>query len=234
MRQCDTHRDLVRARPSLCSSPRAWNSDIAGGGQGGVSYEFQVRFGVSSVIVDPRDETLSATQRRTLKWRRQNRAKLAAAMGLGGDGGEGMGVEEGVDGAGGTVLVAAAAAAAAVATSTRTGAPALAVATISTTTTTTTTTTSTQPIHESHLALKIYNSYKDYEARQLKMLVDDDFETSPAGIAALERARVIVGMHPDSATDYIVKLARKHEKCGAIVPCVGLTLDLAALRCPFN
>ena len=35
--------------------------DVAGGGQGGVSFEFQTRFGVSSKIVDPRPEVLSST-----------------------------------------------------------------------------------------------------------------------------------------------------------------------------
>ena len=165
--------------------------DVAGGGQGGVSYEFQVRFGVSSLIVDPREEILSATQRRTLKFRRQSRAQLAAAMGFSVEG-----AKEGIEGEteiGGGGAAAAAAAAAASATST--------------------------PTHHSHLALKIFNSYKDYEKRQIKMLVDDDFETSREGSAALMRARVLVGMHPDSATDYIVKLGQKHKKCGAVVPC---------------
>ncbi|KAF9174898.1 hypothetical protein BGX20_009302 [Mortierella sp. AD010] len=56
-----------------------------------------------------------------------------------------------------------------------------------------------------------------FDVPRLRTLLDDRFAKEHSGI--LEGASILIGMHPDQATEPIVEMALKHGKPFAVVPC---------------
>ncbi|KAF9998032.1 hypothetical protein BGZ79_008268 [Entomortierella chlamydospora] len=56
-----------------------------------------------------------------------------------------------------------------------------------------------------------------FDVPRLRTLLDDRFAEEHSGI--LEGASILIGMHPDQATEPIVEMALKHGKPFAVVPC---------------
>lgn len=55
--------------------------------------------------------------------------------------------------------------------------------------------------------------------RRVEALFDDKFTQDPAQKAILDGASLLIGMHPDQATEPIVNGALQAEKPYAVVPC---------------
>mmetsp|Transcript_49091 Transcript_49091/g.76560 ORF Transcript_49091/g.76560 Transcript_49091/m.76560 type:complete len:183 (-) Transcript_49091:22-570(-) len=55
--------------------------------------------------------------------------------------------------------------------------------------------------------------------RHLAQLFDYDFDVSIASSDVWSRCSVVVGMHPDEATEPLIDMCLKHNKAFAIVPC---------------
>lgn len=51
------------------------------------------------------------------------------------------------------------------------------------------------------------------------MYFEDDFLDDPENAALFEKISLIVGLHPDQATERIVQFGLKHKKNFAVLPC---------------
>ena len=65
--------------------------------------------------------------------------------------------------------------------------------------------------------------------RHLQCLFDASFLTNASTAGAWRAAPLVVGLHPDEATDPIVTLSLAAGKPFAVVPCCGTTLQMLSL-----
>ena len=165
--------------------------DVAGGA-GGTSFELALRYDVPAVVVDPRPiPEVTTRQRRALRNRAKVRRATAEAGGAAGGGcGDGGGLDGSGDGDGGSASGTTACAVAEPAV-----APSLAAA------------AAEEGLPRGALTLP----------RQACALFDADFVRENS--AVWDRSAVLIGMHPDEATEAVVDLALASGKPFAVVPC---------------
>lgn len=71
----------------------------------------------------------------------------------------------------------------------------------------------------SHRADVLYQKFAEWKPSQLQSLFNDDFVKSKDGNMLLQNCVAVVGMHPDEATDDIIKYAMRYNKPWVICPC---------------